>query len=121
MGLTQVYHVGDELHFELNDGTVANFKYGKHKEGLLGLLFNLSEELDRVPTFEDVLNHPKMPHPNTFAFYFGSFGNAIEMVEGRRRFQRWREGKTLEKERPIEVKREPEEERKGGDEMSWKK
>lgn len=91
MGLTQIYHVGNELHFELNDGSVANFLYGKHKEGLLGLLYDLSKELDRVPTFEDVLNHPKMPHPNTFAFYFGSFDKAAEAVESKIRFQRWRE------------------------------
>ncbi|MBQ6147512.1 hypothetical protein IJI70_01565 [Candidatus Saccharibacteria bacterium] len=82
VGLTQIYTLDDEVGFELNDGTVVKFKYGEHQEGLIGLLARLRDELGRVPTFEDALNYPKMPHPNTFAFYFGSFEKATERVGG---------------------------------------
>ena len=100
--LTQVYTLGDELGFELSGGGTISFKYGKHKEGLLGLLIKLGEELGRVPTFEDVLNCPAMPHPNTFAPYFGSFDKAKEQVEQTVRRKKW------EEERGIETKAEPE-------------
>lgn len=57
----------------------------------------MANELGRVPTFEDVLNHPKMPHPNTYSFYFGSFAKAIERVEGKIRFKKWQESNAATK------------------------
>lgn len=111
MGLTQIYTLGDDLGFELNDGSTVSFKYGEHKEGLLGLLIKLGDELGRVPTFEDVFHYPKTPHPNTYAFYFGSFDRAIEQVAGR-----WRIGKWEKKPNEQDL-----EEAKGEDEMKRKK
>lgn len=91
MGVTQVYTLGDSVGFELNNGSVMVIKHSDVNEGLLGLLYNLVDELGRVPTFKDVLNHPKMPHPNTYSFYFGSFAKAAEVIEGKIRFRKWQE------------------------------
>lgn len=97
MGVTQVYTLGDSVGFELNDGSVLSIKYSNVNEGLLELLYNLATELGRVPTFEDVLIHPKMPHPNTYSFYFGSFTKATEIVEEKIEFRKWQESSSSTK------------------------
>ena len=39
-------------------------------------LVELARRLGRDPTFDEVRDEPGMPHPNDFAFYFGSFTEA---------------------------------------------
>ena len=80
---TQIWHLGDHVGFELNDGSVVSFSHGKVEDGLLDLLYDASVKLGRVPSFEEVLENPKMPHPNTYAPYFGSFAKAVAKVEDR--------------------------------------
>lgn len=48
------------------------------REQYMGLLRQKTRDLGRKVTFEDVKNDPKMPNPNDYAFYAGSFSNAAD-------------------------------------------
>lgn len=53
------------------------------KEFLMDLLTKKTRELQRKVTYDDMCNDPKMPPPNDYAFYAGSFDNAATEVWNR--------------------------------------
>ncbi|MDO5480695.1 MAG: hypothetical protein Q4F58_03450 [Candidatus Saccharibacteria bacterium] len=43
-------------------------------------LLKKTEELGREPTYSDVLLDERMPHPNDYAYDYGSFSDAVKEV-----------------------------------------
>ena len=44
-------------------------------------LFVFAEELGHVPSFKEVNDNPNLPPANNFAYYFGSYSDAAEIVK----------------------------------------
>lgn len=62
------------MFIKLNNGKQAFFEVPE--EGLMQLLTKKTATMGRLLTREEVKSDPEMAPPNTFAFYFGSFGEA---------------------------------------------
>lgn len=50
------------------------------REELYNFLLAKTEKLGRKPTFAEVKEDQNMPEPNSYAYYFGSFTEAVEVV-----------------------------------------
>ena len=50
------------------------------REELYNFLLAKTEKLGRKPTFAEVKEDQNMPEPNSYAYYFGSFTEATEVV-----------------------------------------
>lgn len=63
---------------------------GKTREGMYNSLLRKIAELGREPSFEEVKMDISMPDPNDYAYYFGSFSNALHEAWGEYNFNRMR-------------------------------
>ena len=74
----------------------------KTKKELYDALMKKTEELDQMPSFEQVRLDLNMPDPNEYAYFFGSFTNAVGEV-----WQAYTHSRTMftKKEGVIQAKR----------------
>lgn len=80
-----------------NDG--SQFFSNNPREDLIGKLVEKTISAGHLLTFEETSDDPKMFRPNSYAFYYGSFGEAAQTA--------WRKAKTILSQKT----KEPEEEK----------
>ena len=56
---------------------------GSVKETMMRLLVEATAELNRPLTFAEASKNPNLPHPNSYAYYYGEFREAAKTAYGR--------------------------------------
>ena len=59
----------------------------RKKNAMHDSLLRKTEELNRKPTYSEVLLDPGMEHPNNYAYYYGSFDDAVNEIWGEYSFK----------------------------------
>lgn len=63
----------------LNSGK-ALYITGGIRDTIINLLIEATAGSNHPLTFEEAQNHPELPHPNTYAYYYGCFDQAARVA-----------------------------------------